>query len=223
MPDSANVARCRILIADDHPIVRTAIHLLLEAREEMEVVAEAENGEDAFAKIARLQPDVALVDITMPKLNGIEVVRRLVEAQSRTRVVVCSMLEDAAHVRRALEAGAWGYVPKTASGEDITAAIRAVARGHHYVHPHAVSGIVASFSDSCNEGSLSGREIEVLRLIAHGFSNKEVAARLDVSIKTVETFRARALKKIEGTTRVDIVRYAAQQGWFDQAPRPATS
>lgn len=208
---------CRVLIADDHPIVRASVRALLETTSSIQVVAEAEDGEAALARIVELKPDVALVDIGMPKLDGIEVARRLAGSDCRTRVVALTAFEDGRHVRDCLAAGAAGFVPKSAAASDLFAAIRAVLAGGHYVHPRLVSELVGlTPARPPSTASLSPRENDVLRLIAFGFSNKEIGARLAVSVKTVETYKARAMEKIDAKSRVDIVRFATKQGWFDK-------
>lgn len=204
--------RYRLLIADDHAIVRSALRLLLETPGCFEVIAEAEDGEEALAKIVEFTPDVALVDISMPKMNGIEVARRITESAVPSRVLTVSMLEDENHVRAALSAGAAGFIPKTASSDDLLAAVRAVASGGHYVHNRVVGALIAD----CNRPphpSLSEREREVLRWVAAGYTAKETAGRMNLSVKSVETYKGRASKKIGARSRSDIVRYAQARGW----------
>lgn len=210
---------CRILIADDHPIVRASVRCLLETAPTFSVVAEAEDGEDALAKIEQFAPDVALVDVAMPKLNGIEVVRRVASSQTRTRILALTAFEDGHHVRESLTAGAAGFVPKSAAAVDLIAAIHAVAAGGHYVHPRVALDVFASkrHIDRAGTSELSARESDVLRLIACGFTTREIAAQLEVSVKTVETYKARALQKIGGASRVDIVRFAVSRGWLGGA------
>lgn len=208
--------RCRILIADDHPIVRASVRCLLETAPTITVVAEAEDGEDALAKIEQFAPDVALVDVAMPKLNGIEVVRRVARSSQRTRVVALTAFDDGRHVRETLEAGAAGFVPKSAAAADLIAAIHAVAAGGHYVHPRVAVELLGGASRTARRAApeLSEREAEVLRLIALGYTNKEVAVALEVSVKTVETYKARATQKIGAVTRVDIMKFAVEHGWI---------
>ena len=208
--------QCRVLIADQHEIVRASVRSLLEAAPNIRVVAEAADGEDALAKIQQLQPDVALVDLRLPKLDGIEVLRQITSSSHPTRVLALTGLEDGRHVRESLAAGAAGYVPKSAPAADLIAAIHVVAGGDRYVHPRVAAEVVApnGRAPSTNGSELSVREREVLRLIALGFTNKEIATKLEVSVKTVETYKARAMVKIGAASRVEIVRFAVGRGWL---------
>ena len=213
---SAAPAHCRIVIADDHPIVRASVRCLLETSGAITVVAEAADGEDALAKIDQFRPDVALVDVSMPKLNGIEVTRRVATSGHRTRVLALTAFEDGHHVRDSLAAGAAGFIPKSAAANDLIAAIQAVAAGGHYVHSRVVGAIIETVADreTRDTSELSVRESEVLRLIALGYSNKEISSQLSVSVKTIETYKARGMEKIGAKSRVDIVRHAASRGWL---------
>lgn len=208
---------CRLLLADDHRIVRAAVRCLLETVAAIRVVAEAGDGAEAVARIAELEPDVALVDVAMPGLNGIEVMRRVAAAGHRTRLLAFTAYDTGQHVREALAAGAAGFVPKSAAATDLVAAIRTVAAGGHYVHPAVLNVTLATLlhERQPHERGLSAREAEVLRLLAHGYAAKEVSAQLAVSIKTVETYKARAMEKIGARSRVDLMRFAATQGWLD--------
>lgn len=208
--------RCRVLIADDHPIVRASVRSLLETAPTISVVAEAEDGEDALAKIEQFTPDVALVDVAMPKLNGIEVARRVARSSHRTRIVALTAFDDGRHVRETLEAGAAGFVPKSAAAADLIAAIHAVAAGGHYVHPRVAAELLSGTIRCARRVApeLSEREAEVLRLIALGYTNKEIAVALEGSVKTVETYKARATQKIGAATRVDIMKFAVEHGWI---------
>jgi len=206
-------APIRVVIADDHGIVRSSLRQLLETRPEITVVGEAANGEEAVAQIERHTPDVALVDLAMPGTDGMSALRRICAAKLATRVLVMSALEDAGHIRDAFANGAAGFLPKSGVAPDLFSAIETVAAGRRYLHPRNV-GLIAGPPMRAMECELSPRESEVLRLIALGYANKEIAAHLGVSVKTVETFKARAARKVGAHSRVDIVRFAIARGWM---------
>jgi DNA-binding NarL/FixJ family response regulator len=189
---------------------------LLESLPTLRVVAEAADGEDAIAKISQLQPDIAVLDVAIAKLDGIEVARRASALTPRTRVLALTALDDARYVRECLAAGAAGFVPKNATASDFLIAIETVAAGGRYVHPRVAQDILVSVAGiRCGrEPELSERETSVLRLCAFGYSNKEIAAKLEVSVKTVETYKARGMEKIGAASRAQIVRFALAHGWF---------
>ena len=207
---------CRVLIADDHAVVRASVRCLLETAGNIRVVAEANDGEEALTRIEQFEPDVALVDVGMPKLNGIEVTRRAGSKGCRTRILALTAFDDGSHVREALAAGAAGFVPKSAAAVDLIAAINAVAAGGHYVHSRVVSAILGVRERNDGDATaLSARETEVLKLVAQGFTNKEIAAKLSLSVKTIETYKARGMEKINAGSRVDLMRHAVARGWLD--------
>lgn len=207
---STSPRQYRVVIADGHRIVRASVRCLLESAPSISVVAEAEDGEEALSKIEQFQPDVALVDVAMPRLNGIEVVRRIVRAAHRTRVLALTAFEDGRHLRESLAAGAAGFIAKSAPAADLIDAIHVVASGRPYMHGRAA----AELHTRPVECSLSIRETDVLRHLALGYSNKEIGSALGISVKTVETYKARAMEKIRVTSRVEIVRFAVTQGWL---------
>ena len=213
--------RIRVALADDHPIVLAGIRALLQADPEIALVGEATNGGEALPMIQAAGPDVAVIDVSMPGLNGLELTERLVAECPRTRILVLTVHEDAAYVQPLLKAGARGYLLKRSAAEDLLRAVRAVAAGGVYLDPsvagHALSDPSAAGSAERDAGgeALSPREAETLRFIARGFSNKEIARRLDVSVKSVETYKARAAEKLGLRTRAEIIRYAASHGWLD--------
>lgn len=220
IPERSSSSRpCRVVIADDHGLVRAGMRCLLESAATIQVVAEAEDGEEALARIAELHPDVAVVDLDMPKLDGIEVTRRLASSGQPTRVIALAASEDGHLVRDALAAGAMGFVPKSAAPADLFTAIQVVLAGEQYVHPRVVSAAIETLLNRPNDhgkpNELSARESEVLRLLALGHTTREIAHRLAVSIKTVETYKARGMEKIGTASRVELVRFAAASGWFD--------
>ncbi|MGH1570785.1 response regulator [Methylobacterium sp. P31] len=216
------VDRIRVVLADDHPIVLAGIRALLNADPEIELVGEATSGSDALPMICSSGPDVAVIDVSMPGLNGLELAERLACACPDTRVLVLTVHEDAAYVQPLLKAGARGYLLKRSAADDLPRAVRAVAAGGVYLDPsiagHALSEPSASAKGSSPDEdveALSPRETEVLRLIAQGFSNKEIARRIDVSVKSVETYKARAAEKLGLRTRAEIIRHGAARGWLD--------
>lgn len=210
--------RIRVAIVDDHPVVLAGIKALLQGAPEIDVVGEATTGMAALLTITQLVPDVAVLDLSMPGLSGLELTRRLGEQCPTVKVIALTVHEDRAYVQPLLESGARGYLLKRSAAEDLVRAVRAVAAGGMVLDPaiadkafpdrlgHEVSTAVAD---------LSPRESDVLRLTAQGFGNKEIAGRLDVSVKTVETYKARAAEKLGLRTRAAIVRYGAAQGWLD--------
>ncbi|KQP80280.1 response regulator transcription factor [Methylobacterium sp. Leaf117] len=214
--------RIRVALADDHPIVLAGIRALLNATPDIDLVGEATSGSDALTMICSLKPDVAVIDISMPGLNGLELTERVRSECPGIKLLVMTVHEDAAYVQPLLQAGARGYLLKRSAAEDLLRAVRAVAAGGVYLDPsvagHALSDTHASAGSAASGQSkeaLSPREAEVLRLIAQGFSNKDIARRIDLSVKSVETYKARAAEKLGLRTRAEIIRHAAAQGWLD--------
>jgi DNA-binding NarL/FixJ family response regulator len=213
--------RIRVLLADDHAVARAGMRTLLDTPE-LELVGEARDGTEALRHALDLSPDVAILDFNMPGLTGADVAARLRDEAPTVHVLVLSAHEDRAFLKKALEAGAKGYVLKRAAAEELLKAVRVVAGGGVYLDPalagHVVAGYVGpELPPGANGQALSERETEVLRLISRGFVNKEVAAQLDVSVKTVETYKLRAMEKLGFRSRVDVVRYAHRQGWLDES------
>jgi DNA-binding NarL/FixJ family response regulator len=208
----------RIVLADDHSVVRAGLKALIDAEPDMEVVGEADDGVEVLAEADRARPDVVVLDLSMPRLNGLDAAQQLRERAHELRVLVLSVHEDATYLRRALEAGANGYVLKRAAAESLIGAIREVGAGKVYLDPALgaalAESVVGSRKAAGDHAALSEREGAVLRLIAQGYSNKEIAAQLDLSVKTVETYKARAMEKLNLGSRVDIVRYATERGWL---------
>ena len=214
--------RIRVILADDHPVVLAGIRALLNADPEVELVGEATDGGEALPMIRAVAPDVAVVDVSMPGLNGLELTERVTGECPGTWVLVLTVHEDAAYVQPLMRAGARGYLLKRSAADDLLRAVRAVASGGVYLDPSIAGHALAEASGSDGrpgtvEGRepLSPREAETLRLIAQGFSNKEIARRIDVSVKSVETYKARAAEKLGLRTRAEIIRYGAAHGWFD--------
>lgn len=213
------MTQIRVALADDHPVVLAGIKALLQAAPEIQIVGDATNGDEALELFCDKEPDVAVLDISMPGLNGIELARRLRTACPSVKLLALTVHEDRAYVQPLLEAGARGYLLKRSAADDLVRAIRAVAGGGIYLDPaiagQAIADLTQRPAGAASDGEeLSDRERDVLRLTAQGFSNKEIAARLDVSVKTVETYKARASDKLGLRTRAEIVRYGVAQGWL---------
>jgi DNA-binding NarL/FixJ family response regulator len=213
--------KVRVFLADDHKIVREGLTLLINNEPDMEVVGEAESVRTTVALVERLRPDVVVMDISMPGMNGLKATERLAKLSPATSILTLTRHRDEGYVLPLLAAGTKGYVLKQSSSAELLRAIRAVAAGQIYLDP-AVAGhafVAASWRDTktAHETSLSRREEEVLRLIARGLLNKEVAARLNISIKTAEAHKANAMVKLGMTSRVDIVNFAVLNGWLEQA------
>jgi DNA-binding NarL/FixJ family response regulator len=212
--------RIKVLLADDHAIVREGLKLLVNAEPDMQVIGEAADGDAAFRMTCALRPDVLVVDLSMPKGGGAAAAERVRAECSDVRVVALTVHEEPHYVGRLLAAGAAGYVLKRAAAADLVHAVRAVAVGDTYIDPSIAHTVVSGFLESeekpasVQDDGLSERERDVLVRIAQGFSNKEIAAALGLSVKTVESYKSRVAEKLDLRTRVDIVRYAAARGWL---------
>jgi len=206
----------QILIADDHGVVRAGLRALLSAEADLEVVGEAATGEEAVRLAVRRQPDVVLTDIGMPGMDGIEVARTLAEQAPKVRVLLLTVHEDTALLREALKAGAAGYVIKRAVESELINAIRAAAAGDLYVHPSMTRSLIEEeepvHANNGVLGRLTPREIEVLRLIAEGYTNTQIADLLGLSPRTIETHRANIRAKLHLDSRAELVRFAARHG-----------
>jgi DNA-binding NarL/FixJ family response regulator len=214
------MGKLRVVLADDHPIVRGGLRTLIEGQPDMEVVGEASDGLAAVRVVAELTPDLVVMDVSMPALGGAEATERIKQANPGVRVVALTSYEDKGYAQLLLAAGASGYVLKRSAAEELVRALRAVAAGGVYLDPttagQLMPGLVGRASRELGAGvELSDREAEVLRLVARGYAIKEIAAGLDVSVRTVETYKARATEKLGLKSRADIVRYAAQRGWLE--------
>jgi DNA-binding NarL/FixJ family response regulator len=214
--------KIRVLLADDHAVVRAGLKALVDAQPDLQVVAEAGDGRSALDRAAETKPDVAVLDFSMPELNGAETAAELRQVSPTTRALALSVHEDRSYLKQVLQAGACGYVRKRSAAEELIQAIRTVAAGGVYLDPTLAARVVEGFVGDSEVGTgaraeLSDREDEVLRLIAQGFANKEIASRLDVSVKSVETYKARSMQKLNLHSRVDIIRYALARGWLSEA------
>jgi DNA-binding NarL/FixJ family response regulator len=213
------MAKLHILLADDHAVVREGLKRLIDGEGDMRVIGEAADGGEAIEKSVQLCPDVAVIDVSMGTINGAQATRRIRALCPATRVLALTVHEDTSYLRELLDAGAAGYVLKRAAADELIRAIRAVASGGVYVDPRIAGKLVNTFATTksaaaTNMADLSERENAVLRLIAQGYTNKEIASQLGLSVKTVETYKARSMEKLGLRSRVDIVRAASERGWF---------
>jgi two-component system response regulator NreC len=205
----------RVVIVDDHAVVRTGLRLLLEREPDIEPVDEAANAQEALFRVIEHKPDVVLIDVTMPGESGIEAIPKLLEASPATRILVLSMHDDPRYVRDAFAAGASGYVLKEAADSEVVAAIQQVAAGGSYVNPALGARLVTADAQERAEAEadpLSEREHEVLRLLALGHTNQEIAKTLYISVRTAETHRAHIMQKLGLSSRAELVRYALHHG-----------
>jgi len=213
----------RVVVVDDHAVVRSGIKLLLDSHEGIDVVGEAGNAKDAIFRVREQTPDIILLDLVMPGEGGIEVLPKLLKEAPDAKVLVLSMQDDPSYVRAAFAAGASGYVMKEAADEEVVAAIRDIASGGSYVHPTLGARMVAA--DAADRAAaeadpLSDREREILRLLALGHTNQEIAKMLFISVRTAETHRAHIMQKLRLTTRAELVRHALAQGLLDDPDAP---
>ena len=206
-----------VFIADDHVLVREGLRLIIEAQPDMKVLGEASDGQEAWTRIRELRPDVAMIDVSMPLLNGAQTTERLRFNCPDVKVLAVSAYGDEAHIRQLLASGASGYVLKKAASQELANAIRVVASGGVHLDPQIAGQVVGGFVNQTgveNDGGLSAREVEVLMLVAYGHTNKEIAAKLHLSVKTVEGHKTRINEKLRIKTRADVVRYALRRGWL---------
>lgn len=217
------MTRIRVLLADDHAVLRAGLRMLINGQPDMEVVGEAATGEDAWRQAGALRPDIVLLDLTMPGTGGIEATGRIVRDRPGVRVLVLTMHDDIAYLRSVLAAGASGYVLKRSADTELLSAIRITHRGGTYLEPSLAGEVVEETlgrrgrqGEETARSPLSDREREVLRLVAQGHTNQEIADRLALSVKTVETYRARLMVKLGLRTRADLVRYALSIGLLSQ-------
>lgn len=210
----------RIVLADDHEVVRSGLRALVDGTTGMEVVGEARDGDEACRRAAELRPDVVVMDVSMPVLDGAQATERIRRECPGVKVLALTMHEDRGHLTRLLQAGATGYLPKRAAADELVRAIQVVAGGGTYVDPQLAGSLLGTGErergGAPDAQRLSEREEDVLRRIAWGASNKEIAAELRISVKTVETYKARIADKLGLKTRTDLVRYAVRQGWLEE-------
>ncbi|MCX6610173.1 MAG: response regulator transcription factor [Acidobacteria bacterium] len=209
--------KTRILLADDHSVVRSGFRMILASQTDMEVVGEVANGREAVEQATALQPDVVIMDVTMPELNGIEATRRITAALPRTRILALSMHKDSVYVREILRAGACGYLLKDSGEGDLVSAVRAVARGEGYLSSGVSDAVLTDYRKHVTDpiDLLSSREREVLQMIAEGKTNKEIAVTLNLSVYTVEAHRGRIMEKLNLHSTGELVRFAVRNGLID--------
>ncbi len=213
----------RILLVEDETIVREGIKALINAEVGLQVVGEAGDGVTAVQLAEQLQPDVIVMDVQMPRMNGAQATREVKKVSPQSRVVALTMYEDKSYIRELLDAGVSGYVVKRSALRELIRALRVVGQEGTFLDPivqqkmATSSTQAANFSDAAIQAELSEREIQVLRMIAEGYSNKEIGEHLEISVKTVETYRARAMEKLGLRSRVDIVRYVSLRGWLQNS------
>lgn len=214
---TTSTAELRILLADDHAIVREGLKRLIETQPGMTVVGEAESGAQAILKVRELCPHIAVLDISMGEINGARATREITQQCPGTKVLALTVHEDKSYLHELLEAGASGYILKRAASDELVHALTVIAGGGVYVDPRIAAKLIPTTAYNTRTDShadLSARETEVMRLIAQGFSNKEIAVQLGVSVKTIETYKARSMEKLGLRSRVDIVRLATKRGWL---------
>jgi len=219
--------KLRILLVDDHAVLREGLKALINAQPDMEVVGQAGNGREAVGKAKHCQVDVIVMDVSMPDLGGAEATEQIKRECPQVRVLALTRHADQGYLRRLLRAGASGYVLKKSAADELIHAVRVVAAGGAYVDPNLASELFENFvgrapstDPALSLSDLTEREAEVLRLIAWGLSNKEIAAKLDISVKTVEYHKARSSEKLHLQSRTDILRYALSQGWLQESESP---
>ena len=216
--------KIRVLLADDHAVLRAGLKTLFGIQPDIEVIAEAADGDDTLRKSLEVVPDVVLLDISMPGLNSLEVTQEIKRQRPAIKILVLTMHEDESYLHRMLQAGADGYLPKKAADTELIAAIRATDRGEHFIHSSMTTGLVTDLrnkevtdlKDDKSQDRLSSREREVLRLLAMGYTNQQTADQLYLSGKTVETYKARIKEKLGLQGRAELVRYALQTGLLEK-------
>ena len=212
--------KLRILLAEDHETVREGIKMLVNAQTDMEVVGEAGNGEIAVKKAQELLPDIVLMDVSMPELNGLTATKRIKLDCPQVKILALTRHTDDGYIQQLIRAGANGYVLKQSAPTELIRAIRAVSAGNSYLDTTLTEKVMGGYIrqstalKNASKVEITDRETEVIRLIAWGYSNKEIGARMEISVKTVEAHKANAMKKLGISSRIDIVRYAILQGWL---------
>jgi two-component system, NarL family, response regulator NreC len=215
------MAKIKLILADDHALVRSGLRMLLEAQPDLEIVAEVENGSQALEQVLLLQPDMVLMDVMMPDMNGIEATKKIKEASPETAVIALTMYEDEQYFYEMLKAGASGYVPKRAAPDVLVTAIHTVAQGEVFLFPSMATQLVKNYVQNEEEiGSsmleeLTPRELEVIKLIADGLTNQEIGDRLGISVKTVDRHRENTMRKLDVHSRIDLVKFAIREGLID--------
>jgi DNA-binding NarL/FixJ family response regulator len=214
------MGKLRILLADDHQVLLDSLKPLINAQPDMEVIAEVNDGLSAWRQANEYRPDVVIMDVSMPHMDGAKVTERLKGECPEVRVLALTAHDDRGHVNRLIQAGASGYLLKVAAATELISAIRKVAAGEVYLDATLAGKVVSSYmrkqslKGETRGSSLTEREEEILRLVAQGYVNKEISARLGISVKTVETHKSRSMEKLDCKNRADVVRYALQKRWL---------
>jgi DNA-binding NarL/FixJ family response regulator len=210
--------KIRVILVEDHPVLRAGVGTLLRGEDDLEMIGEAENGLLGVQLAQQLEPDVVIMDVSLPELGGVEATRQIKEARPQQRILALSAHEDAAFARMLLDAGADGYALKRSACDELVRAVRIVAAGGSYIDPSMggalVSGQRRARSGTMPTVSLSEREAEVIRLTAQGYTSKEIAQTLNLSPRTLETYKARAMAKLNLVSRAELIRYAVRCGWL---------
>ena len=212
--------KLKIFIAEDHQTVREGIKLLVNAQSDMEVIGEAGDGETAIKEVSKLKPDIVLMDISMPTMNGLKATKRLRSMSPDVKILTLTRHTDDGYLQQLIGAGANGYVLKQSAPNELINAIRTIGEGNAYIDPSLTRKVMGGYVNKTEslrgdgKGELTDREAEVLRLISFGYSNKEIGSRLDLSVKTIEAHKSNAMRKLGISSRIDIVRYAILRDWL---------
>lgn len=215
------MSKITLILADDHAVVRSGLRMLLDAQSDMRIVGEADNGREALELTLALKPDVVLMDIMMPEMNGIEATRRITSELPDTAVLALTMYEDEQYFFEMIKSGAAGYVPKRAAPDVLVSAIRTVNMGAMFIFPSMAKRLMQEISklgsveESIDSADLTPRELEVLVLIADGLTNNEIGEELEISVKTVDRHRENIMRKLKVHNRIDLVKYAIREGLID--------
>jgi two-component system response regulator NreC len=216
------VTKLRIFLADDHAVLRDGLKALVNAQADMEVVGEADNGRTAWFKVKELLPDIVVMDVSMPELNGIQATEMLKRECPQVKVLALTAYKDKAYLDQLLKVGALGYVLKMSAAKELIEALRMVSVGNVYVDQEMTEKIAEGYvrdqflRGALRQRELTSREEQVIRLIAQGYANKEIASQLEISVKTVESHKTNVMEKLELKSRTEIVRYAVRQGWLHE-------
>ena len=206
----------RLLIVDDHAVLRDALRALLSLSEDIEIVGEASDGTEAIEKVQELEPDVVVMDLGMPKMDGLEATRRISKKYPRVKVLVLTQHDNKEYILSAIKAGASGYVPKKALGAELMSAIRSVYQGQSFLYPSAAAALIDDYVHRVEErdpyDTLTGREREVLKLIAEGHTSRKIAEMLFISLKTVQGHRTKVMEKLDIHNRTELIKYAMRKG-----------
>jgi len=214
--------KIRVFLADDHAVLRTGLKMFINSQDDMVCIGEAGNGKSTLVQVRQLRPDLVLLDLSMPGLGGLEALPEIIKQAPETRVLILTMHTEEDYLHQAIKQGAAGYILKQAVDQELLSAIRATMRGEVYIHPAMTRALLDQMISSAQQPEdrmeviLSEREREVLQWVARGYTNQEVADRLSLSVKTIETYRSRATTKLGLKSRAALVRYAQQQGWLSK-------